>query len=53
MVAKPGCASRSESFVDFCFVEREVFESFLMVDGTGVHRADEFHDGDGEVGVAV
>ncbi len=53
MVAKPACASRSESFVNCRFIEWEIFEGFLVIDGTGVHCTDEFHNGDGEVGVAV
>lgn len=53
MVTEPSSACLSESFVNFCFIKRKIFESFLVVEGAGIHRADEFHNGDGEVGVAV
>ena len=49
---EPGGAGRGEGLIDSEFVEREVGEGGLVVDGAGVEAAGEFHDGVAEVGVA-
>ena len=52
MLGEPGGAGRGESLVDRGFVKGEVGQGGLVVDGTGVKAAGEFHNGVTEVGVA-
>ncbi len=51
--AKPSSASSGEGMVNFGFIEREIVDGLLVVDGTGVHFFNEFHNGDRERCVAV
>ena len=52
MVTEPGGAGVGKVFVNLGFVEGEIFEGGLIVNGAGIASQNKFHDGDGEVGIA-
>lgn len=52
VIEEPSCAGFGKGLINCEFVEREIFESGLVIDGAGVHSLGEFHDGIAKIFVA-
>lgn len=52
IVEKPSRAGLGKRLIDCKFVEGEIFESSLVIDGSGVHSLGEFHDGIAKIFIA-
>lgn len=52
MIGDPAGASGGEGMINLGFIEGEMLEGGLMIDGAGVHFFDELHDRIAKIGVA-